>query len=42
MKSIKDFNDPHRKERVLNTMAQFNINESNADQTIDELMKRFI
>lgn len=42
MKSIKDFNDPHRKERVIDIMAQFNINETNADQNIDELMKRFI
>ena len=42
MKSMTDFNDAFRTSRVISFMEQHNIEEENADQIIDELMKRFI
>lgn len=42
MKSMTDFDDAFRTSRVISFMEQHNIEEENADQIIDELMKRFI
>lgn len=42
MKSIIDFEDQFRLNRVRAMMKQMDINEENADQKIDDLMKRFI
>lgn len=42
MKSIIDFEDQFRLSRVRAMMKQMDINEENADQKIDDLMKRFI
>ena len=42
MKSMTDFDDAFRISRVISFMEQHHIEEENADQIIDELMKRFI
>lgn len=39
---ITEFSDNHKYAQIERIMEQYNITESNADATIDELMKRFI
>ncbi|WP_430817260.1 radical SAM protein [Carboxylicivirga sp. RSCT41] len=42
MNATKDLENPVRRQRVQQTMAQHHITNENADRMIDELMKRFI